>query len=136
MTTYALDTNIVSYYLRKSRNNIIDKRIDAEIHLENKIVIPNVVYYEIRRGLLSVFSPIKTKLFNQFCTTFKVGLMDCKTSEIAASIYAKLKKLGSAVEDADIFIAAFCLQNDYTLVTNNVRHFENIDTLKIVNWIE
>ncbi len=31
--------------------------------------------------------------------------------------------MGELIEDADIFIAAMCLKNDYVLVTNNVKHF-------------
>ena len=62
--------------------------------------------------------------------------MDKETGEIAAYIYAKLQKRGRLIEDADLLIAAYCIQNDYTLVTNNSKHFENIDTLQFVNWIE
>jgi len=37
-------------------------------------------------------------------------------------------------KDADIFIAAHCIVNDYTLVTDNTGDFERIDGLKFVNW--
>ena len=37
-------------------------------------------------------------------------------------------------EDADILIAAFCLHNNYILVTDNIKHFKNIKGLNTVNW--
>jgi len=37
-------------------------------------------------------------------------------------------------EDADIFIAAFCIHNNYTLVTDNTRHFQGIPELRLANW--
>jgi predicted nucleic acid-binding protein len=52
----------------------------------------------------------------------------------AARLYALNRKQGIVIEDADLFIAAFCLFNKYTLVTNNIRHFSGIDGLQTVNW--
>jgi len=39
------------------------------------------------------------------------------------------------IEDADLLIAVQCILNGYTLVTNNVKHFKDIDGLVIENWI-
>jgi predicted nucleic acid-binding protein len=36
----------------------------------------------------------------------------------------------------DVFIAATALEEDVTLVTGNVKHFERIPGLKIENWID
>jgi len=36
---------------------------------------------------------------------------------------------------ADIFIAACALAEDLTLVTNNEKHFERIEGLRIENWL-
>jgi predicted nucleic acid-binding protein len=44
MTTFALDTNIVSYILQK-REEVMD-RLDVEIAQGNEVVIPPIVYYE------------------------------------------------------------------------------------------
>jgi len=47
----------------------------------------------------------------------------------AASIWAALRKMGKIVGDADILIAACCLENGYTLVTYNTKHFIDINGL-------
>jgi predicted nucleic acid-binding protein len=36
---------------------------------------------------------------------------------------------------ADILVAAQAVTRGYTLVTNNVKHFEGIDGLVIENWV-
>ena len=132
MSTYALDTNIISYYMAN------DKMIRGKIHLflyeGNQLVIPTVAYYEIRRGLLAKPAPKKSAIFDQLCKMSEFGSMDRETGEIAAEIYTSLRKKGALLEDADILIAASCIQHEYPLVTNNTGHFKNIDGLRMTNW--
>jgi tRNA(fMet)-specific endonuclease VapC len=54
----------------------------------------------------------------------------------AAQIKATLVESGTPIgnNDADIFIAAYCIVNGFTLVTDNVSDFSRIDELKVVNW--
>jgi len=37
---------------------------------------------------------------------------------------------------ADFLIVAFCMVDDYILITDNIKDFENIDELQFVNWVE
>ena len=53
----------------------------------------------------------------------------------AANLYSDLRHKGFTVGDADILIAAFCLENGYTLVTNNTKDFVHIDELMLVDWL-
>lgn len=48
----------------------------------------------------------------------------------------RLEKQGFRIGDMDMFIAATALEEDVTLVTGNVKHFERIPGLKIENWID
>jgi len=52
----------------------------------------------------------------------------------AVKIYANLKNKGNLIEDADIFIGAYCIVNDYILITNNSSHLGRIDGLNFVEW--
>lgn len=47
-----------------------------------------------------------------------------------------VEKMGSRIEDMNLFIAATALSYNLTLVTNNIKHFENIDDLRLENWKE
>lgn len=53
-----------------------------------------------------------------------------------AQIKAKLKKEGRILDDFDILIAATAIVNDCILVTNNMKHFERIDGIKLENWMQ
>jgi len=44
----------------------------------------------------------------------------------------KLRKIGRA----DLLIASITLANRATLVTRNLRHFNNVPGLKVVNWLD
>jgi len=48
--TYALDTNILSFFLKNNRTVI--KRVQDVLMLGHEIIIPPMVYYEVRRGLI------------------------------------------------------------------------------------
>jgi len=133
MTKYALDTNIVTYYL-KGNKTIID-RVAGETDKESVIIIPPVVFFEIKRWLLTVNSTKKLALFETMCSISGIGSIDRETLETASVIFSDFKKRGITVGDNDILIGAYCLCHDLTLVTNNEQHFKYIANLKIVNWL-
>jgi predicted nucleic acid-binding protein len=134
MNTYALDTNIISYYLKK--NQEIIEKVDIETNNHNRIIILPIVYFEIKRWLLLNNAMIKLAAFDKLCSHSDMGIIDKEILEIAISLYIDLRKRGLTIEDADILIAAYCIKNDCILATNNTKHFENIKDLKITNWIK
>lgn len=132
MTIYALDTNILSYLLKNDER--VCSSLRGELVAGNTCIIPPVAYYEIRRGLLYVNAVAKLGYFDELCLDFPVGVMNRPAWDETAALYAKLRRNGQIREDADLFIAAFCLVGGYTLVTNNIRHFAMIDGLSYTNW--
>ncbi len=130
--TYFLDANIVSYLL-KGNKEIFSKLTDLASN-DHIISIPNIVYYEIKRGLLSSGSTNKLNRFVSFAKA--LGIVELKTStlDIAAQIYSDLKNAGTLIEDDDIFIGASALENNAILVTNNERHLGRIKDLKYEVW--
>ena len=132
MTKYALDTNIVSYYLKGSTKLI--NRINDEVK-DGTIIIPPIVYFEIKRWLLKNNSKSKLAAFEAILEKYGVDTISKEALDISLSVYIDLKLKNMTVDDADIFIAGYCIQKDYILITNNTKHFENIKNLKIDNWI-
>jgi len=132
MIKYALDTNIISYYL-KGNTELID-RVNKEVK-DGNIIVPPIVYYEIKKWLLKNQSKTKLAAFETLLEKYGIDTISRETLDRSLSIYLNLQSKGLTVDDADILIAGYCLQNDYTLITNNARHFEHIDNLKIDNWI-
>ena len=133
MTTYAMDANIISYLLKDYP--AVYENYDRAVAGGNRCIIPPVSYYEVKRGLLFSGATTKANDFDVLCRELGVGDMSVPVWNEAARLYAGNRRAGNTVEDADLFIAAFCLVNDYTLVTNNTKHFENINGLQYVNWV-
>jgi predicted nucleic acid-binding protein len=131
--TYALDTNIISYLLQ-DRNDVQNRAREALLKGDD-LVIPPLAYYEVRRGLLLKNAYKKSSAFEQMCSAFTVGEMTLAALDEAARQYAFLRRTGHSVDDADLLIAAFCITNKYTLITNNVRHFVVINGLRFENWL-
>ncbi|MDR1664356.1 MAG: PIN domain-containing protein [Clostridiales bacterium] len=130
----ALDTNIISFLLKG------DKDVNASYRKANDsghvFIIPVVAYYEIKRGLLAVNAYRQMNLFDKLCNLFFVEEMSIAVWDKAAQIHVELKRRGTPLgrDDGDIFIAAHCLTNNYTLVTNNKSDFERIDGLRFIDW--
>jgi len=129
---YALDSNIISYYLKEDK--FIVQKYNEERDRGNYFVIPPYVYFEIKRGLEAINATRKLEKFEYLCSEFKMGIIDIGVLNVAVNIYVDLRKQGRIIEDADILIAAYCIINDYTLVTNNTSHFERVQNLKYINW--
>jgi predicted nucleic acid-binding protein len=54
--------------------------------------------------------------------------------EEAIKIYTEVRRSGYTIDEMDIFIAAWCRVNDFTLVTNNTDHFAPVSGLAVVDW--
>lgn len=131
---YALDTNIISYIL--NGNVSLDEKLNAVIKSKIEIVIPLMVYYEAQRGLLANNATNKLEIFNKLCSRLVINNLTVSDMNTAAKIYAERKSTGTMIDDGDLLIAAQCLTNGYTLITNNIKHFEKIEGLTIENWID
>lgn len=53
-----------------------------------------------------------------------------------AEIRYELKKMKLVVEDFDILIGATARRYGLTVVTDNVKHFEPMPGIKVLNWVE
>ena len=129
---FALDTNIISYLLKD--NPVVYGNFDRATRSGGSCIVPPVAYYEIKRGLLAVNATEKAHDFDRLCTAIGVGDMTIRAWDEAAVLHARHRRSGTLLEDADFFVAAFCIVNRYTLVTNNTKHFERIDGLRFEDW--
>ena len=130
---YALDTNIIIHLLigtdsvRRNRDKI--RQTGA------MFIISPFVQYEIQRGFLIKPHVKYEQAYAQLLENCEIGEMTVHSWQIAAEIYAELYHKRLTVKDSDIVIAAFCIENDYTLVTNNTSDFINIKDIKLVDWV-
>ena len=133
MMTYALDTNTIIHLLSHTPSVRIHR--DAALAQGAKLIIPPYVNFELRRGFRYVNASAKEQAYLSLCARCSVGEMRTETWELAANIYADLRRAKYTVSDADILIAAFCIVEELILVTNNTKDFANIKKLQIIDWV-
>ncbi|MCL2099205.1 MAG: PIN domain-containing protein [Oscillospiraceae bacterium] len=131
--TYSLDTNIIAALLRG--DDKVTKRWRYERTQGNQSIISIIVYYETKRGLVASGATTKLQAFNRLFSVLGVEPLTIADVEAASLIYAERKKQGKPMEDTDLLIAAQAVARKHTLVTNNTKHFDNIQDLIIKDWI-
>lgn len=62
--------------------------------------------------------------------------LDMKSARQFGMIRAQLEKRGTRPDDSDLMIAACALAHNLILVTNNMLHFQRIESLRLRNWSE
>jgi len=129
---YALDTNIISYVL--NGNSILAEKLESVTRSGDKVIIPLMVYYEAKRGLLANNATVKIRLFDKLCAKLNIQDLTVGDMDTASAIYADRKRIGKMIDDSDLIIAAQCVTQGYTLVTNNIRHLKDIRGLPVVDW--
>jgi len=128
-----LDTDIISYYFN-ANIKIKEKIIEAIDNNEN-ICTTVINIYEILKGFRWKNNKNKEIQFKEFLEDVIVFTIDDDVIEIASEIYSNLRKNGKTIGDADILIAAIVIKNNGILVTNNIKHYDDIRSLKLNNWI-
>jgi len=131
--TYALDTNIVIHLIIGS--TAVSARFEECLLEGNKIAISPYVDFEVRRGLRYKNATAKERIYERLCSNWEIGEMRRSVWLRAVNIYCDLRRKGFTVGDADILIAAYCIENQYVLVTNNVKDYKDILGLHLVDWV-
>lgn len=133
---YSLDSNTISDFMRNDEKVV--RNMEKAITDGGTIHICSIVYYEIVRGLMAAGKFKRLREFNNLYQNYEKLYFDRDNFEVvekAIEIYVQLHK-GKQIEDDDIFIAATAIVNDCTLVTANIKHFERVEGLKLINWRE
>jgi tRNA(fMet)-specific endonuclease VapC len=132
MNRALIDTDILTYFLKgdpdviQNLNNYLDYYDVIEINL--------ITYYEILSGLSAKNAFKQISIFEEFVSENIILPLTEKSVKISAEIYGTLRKSGNKLDDIDVLIAGIAIENDMTLITNNVKHFSRIPGLKIENW--
>jgi predicted nucleic acid-binding protein len=122
-------------YLLRGQETVV-RNVGSAIAKGHDIIIAPIAYYEVKRGLAAVGSQKRMSEFIRLCGVFGVGQLDNGILDIATDIWANQRRIGRAAEDADIFIAAYCINHGFTLVTHNIKHFTDISDLFVADWRE
>ena len=129
---YMLDTDVCSYIIK---NRPVDLKNTFLKHKNDYICISVVTYAELLYGLEKNPSDKLERTIDEFITLVRI----IDWNHAAARKYAKLRhamtKKGLIIGSLDMQIAAAAIAIDAQLVTNNKKHFETIEDLRIADWI-
>jgi tRNA(fMet)-specific endonuclease VapC len=132
MNRALIDTDILTYFLKGDSDVVQNLNIYLDYY--DVLEINLITYYEILSGLLAKNALKQLTVFEDFISENIILPVTEKSIKISAEIYATLRKAGNSLDDVDLLIAGVAIENDMTLITNNVKHFSRIPGLRIENW--
>lgn len=132
MSESLVDTDILSFYF-KGQIRIVESFKNYLLEF-SQINISIITYYEILAGLMYKGSEKQISQFEAFCRINNIIHISESSAKISSQLYANLRNKGKTIGTSDLLIAGIALENKFTLVTNNEKHFKSIINLKVQNW--
>ena len=130
---YLLDTNIVSYYLRRS-SQILEARVDAALQ-NNTCAISTITRAELRFGQAYLgLGDARCQVIEAFLEKLPNLAWSIETADQYGQLKSTLQRQGRPIGELDTQIAAHALAENLILVTHNTKHFERIEGLKMEDW--
>ena len=130
--TYFLDTNVIIDLLNGNSNVLAGFK---NAYVSSDVRIPDLVYYEVLRGFEYSDPKNRKAAFEVFAQKCGIEFMGIDTFKEAAKQYAFLRKHGITIDDDDILIGSLAIERNAILVTNNYKHFNNMNGIQLDNWI-
>jgi len=140
--------------MMRSKQYILDTNILIDILNDNPVVMEKLARVGIHKCCMSTISlhelyygaqlarEKKEEYFVKEMNKISRLIEDIDVHPLAADgkDYAKIKHLlkeqGNMIDDFDIVIAGQAISEGLTVVTDNVKHFNRIEGLKLENWME
>lgn len=122
-----LDTSILIDYYRKT-----DKEKSIWINLVRQgysFAVSAVTKYEIYAGA----TPNQLAFWDNVFQAITVLPLDEASVDTAVALNRALKRKRKQIDLADLFIAATAVAHNLPLLTLNRKHFDRIDTLKLID---
>ncbi len=133
---YMLDTNILIFTMRHPYTSCAQRLVS---HLGNDLCISVVTYAELEYGILNSRKPAENrKAVEKVLAGISVLDFDISAASHFGDILASLKRCRKEKQnqDRDKMIAAHARSIDATLVTDNLKDFQDIENLRLENWRE
>ena len=126
--SYLVDTDWTIHYLNGQER--IRKRLEE--YREVGLAFSVISLAEVYEGIYYSTDPNGNEEgLNEFLEGITLIGIDEETCQLFGKERGRLRSVGRMISDFDLLIGITALQNDLTLLTNNRRHFENIEGLRI-----
>jgi len=128
MEKYLIDSDVLIYFL-KGKPEVVERL--SRIPMDN-LYISRINHTELIYGAYNSDRVRQNlKVVEPFLENFKVLEFTKASSVIFAQEKARLKKIGMIIADMDLMIASIAIENNCTLISNNIKHFERVKNLRL-----
>jgi len=132
MLRYLLDTNIVIYVVKRKPASALAVFNEHAGHM----AISSITLAELLHGAEKSNAPARSlAVVEDFCSRLDVLPYGPKAAQHYGSIRSALEKQGLSIGVNDLHIAAHARSEGLTLVSNNLREFERVEALQLINWV-
>ena len=127
---FLIDSDVIIDHL----NNKNDYLFSVVSQTKKDLFISVITWSEILYGIKKANNSNKNfKVFSKFITEMNIKVVEF--SQIVANNFIDIKidleKKGKRLEDFDLIIGATALVKNFTLVSNDTKHFSRIPNLKL-----
>lgn len=129
---FLLDTNVLSLLIRDPRGSVAQRLTTVG---DSQVFTSVVVASELRFGARKKGSAVLIDRIEQLLEHIEVAPLEIGVDRIYADIRHNLESGGRMIGANDLFIAAHALEQDATLVTDNVEEFQRVPGLLVENWV-
>ncbi|WP_292821380.1 type II toxin-antitoxin system VapC family toxin [Methylophilus sp.] len=127
-----LDTNICIALIKQKPAAVLKRFNDFQV---GDICISSVTLAELRYGVAkSQFQEKNQAALDDFILPLEIMVFDESAASYYGALRASLEKKGTPIGAMDLMIGAHALSQNLTIVTNNVREFNRIPNLVVVDW--
>jgi predicted nucleic acid-binding protein len=127
--SYLVDTDWIIHYLNGNKG-IVEK---IESLGKGGLAASVISVAELYEGIYYSTNPASNeKALNDFLSGISTLGIEDKVCKVFGKERGRLRQEKKMVGDFDLLIASTCLHHRLTLLTNNRRHYEMVDGLKIL----
>jgi tRNA(fMet)-specific endonuclease VapC len=132
LTAYLLDTNIVSYLLRRAPEPLVQRLASTS---RDDVGISIVTAMELRFGVEKNPERARTReAVDAFLSAMPVLAFPEDMPSVYGRIRVDLERRGKPIGPLDTMIAAHAVALKTTLVTNHTREFRRVKGLRVEDW--
>jgi tRNA(fMet)-specific endonuclease VapC len=129
---FSLDTNIVADLIRHPAGLIAQRILEFG---EERVALSLVVACELRFGAAKRGSARLTKRVEELLAAIEVLPLEAPVDKAYAAVCRTLEAAGTPIGPNDLLIAAQAKTLGMTVVTDNVKEFQRVPGLDVVNWL-
>jgi tRNA(fMet)-specific endonuclease VapC len=129
-STFLVDTDLIIDHLNRkesARNKLRELKPSG-------IAVSMISVAELFEGVYYSKDPILSQnILEAFLHQFEIVGIDEDTCKTFGQERGRLRRQGMMIDNFDLIIASTCLRFNLTLLTNNRKHFEHVNGLKIMS---